>query len=172
MAQEPRPGGGPPPTYMLTHEQFTALVGQRGGLTDRQVDRLVDALRGRGDITASLRELTPEQKRVNASINRVGARMGIEGFRDLLPRVPRRERCIGLAPPPSTAAIRILHTSGVATVTATAATRAVLLPDSIRQGDVIEGLDFLDAVGQVIASGVERPAIAGEADCSNTQSVS
>jgi hypothetical protein len=172
MAQEPRPGGGPPPTYMLTHEQFTALVGQRGGLTDRQVDRLVDALRGRGDIIASLRELTPEQKRINAAINRVGARMGIDDYRDLLPRVPRRNGCIGVVPPPSTASIRIFYTRGVVEVVpADASSRSLPLPSVIGQSDVVEGLDFLNADGHVIASaGLERPAAMGEAQCSHDSS--
>lgn len=168
MANESRPGGGTSPTYTLTHEQFTALVGQRGGLTDGQVDRLVDALRGRGDIIASLRQLTPEQKRISAAINRIGARMGIDDYRDLLPRVPRRDRCIGVVPPPSTAAIRIFYTRGVAVVSADASTRSVPLPSGIGQDDVVEGLDFLNADGQVMASaGLERPAEADEAKCSN-----
>jgi hypothetical protein len=163
MAQEPKPPAVQP-AATTPGDQLTALVGNRGVLSDVQFERLLDALRGRGDIVASLRELTADQKKINAAINRVGARMGVEEFMQRLPRVPRRGSRIEVHPPTGAVRMRIFHSRGVNVLDVNRSSPCVTLPDGIGPNDVIAHISFLNGQGEVVgATRAERPAAPEEA---------
>lgn len=162
MAHEPKSTGGAPAAP--TSEQPNALAGNRGGLNEAQFERLLEALQGRGDLLASLHRLTPEQKRVNAAINRVGARMGVEAFLQRLPSVPRRGSRIEVHPPSDAVKMRILHSRGESELDINRYSPCATLPDSIGPRDVIAHISFLNGQGDVVGgTRAERPAESHEA---------
>lgn len=171
MGQDPKsaPSNMPAPV-MLTDRQFAELLGQRGGLTDEQVTRIVEALQQQQGLVGSLHRLSKSQQEASDAINKVGQAMGIKEFVRLPPQVPRLGNVVIVQMPSATQTIRIFYSGGVKEMTAPRDSGSalpkslvLLLPACIGAKDRIGRIEFLGCGEEVLEfTGGERTPDKGE----------
>ena len=149
---------GAPAPQVLAVQPPQPVVGLRPEEFQKLLQGLIDAIKGRGSLFASLHELSDEQEALVKAFTSIAGAMGVRRFEVFPVPVERRGLAVKVRTPRGAARARVFLRSGVVELEAAGDAEVLYLAECTRADDKIARIEFLDGRGRVLAvTGGEIP---------------